>query len=205
MEGGGFAAARPSIVRKEIGGALAWNRGHLPFKCTMWLRPYWLVQGCILKFKNQIISFSADNHTFRDDVLLSRNFDYRNLQSMNIFRNNITTLRAIAHVYITECDLQHMPSGSHLSKTWSHNWLVCKQIYRPGLFWSYFFNSFKTCAELQNLGKELCQSARKGTIWICCGLFLYIKCIIWPTVKKRTVGSKLILICCPTAKELLSV
>ena len=32
MEGGGFAAARPSIVRKEIGGALAWNRGHLPFK-----------------------------------------------------------------------------------------------------------------------------------------------------------------------------
>ena len=34
MEGGGFAAARPSIVRKEIGGALAWNRGHLPFKTT---------------------------------------------------------------------------------------------------------------------------------------------------------------------------
>ena len=32
MEGGGFAAARPSIVRKEIGGALAWNQGHLPFK-----------------------------------------------------------------------------------------------------------------------------------------------------------------------------
>ena len=31
MEGGGFAAARSSIVRKEIGGALAWNRGHLPF------------------------------------------------------------------------------------------------------------------------------------------------------------------------------
>ena len=31
MEGGGFAAARPSIVRKEIGGALARNRGHLPF------------------------------------------------------------------------------------------------------------------------------------------------------------------------------
>ena len=30
MEGGGFAAARPAIVRKEIGGALAWNRGHLP-------------------------------------------------------------------------------------------------------------------------------------------------------------------------------
>ena len=28
---GGFAAARPSIVKKEIGGALAWNRGHLPF------------------------------------------------------------------------------------------------------------------------------------------------------------------------------
>ena len=24
--------ARPSIVRKEIGGALAWSRGHLPFK-----------------------------------------------------------------------------------------------------------------------------------------------------------------------------
>ena len=32
MEGGQFAAAQPSIVRKEIGGALAWNRGHLPFK-----------------------------------------------------------------------------------------------------------------------------------------------------------------------------
>ena len=32
MEGGGFAAARPSIVKKEIGGALALNRGHLPFK-----------------------------------------------------------------------------------------------------------------------------------------------------------------------------
>ena len=32
MEGGGCATARPSIVRKEIGGALAWNRGHLPFK-----------------------------------------------------------------------------------------------------------------------------------------------------------------------------
>ena len=32
MEGGGFAAARPSIVKKEIGGALAWNRGHLLFK-----------------------------------------------------------------------------------------------------------------------------------------------------------------------------
>ena len=31
---GGLAAARPSIVRKEIGGALAWNRGHLPFKVT---------------------------------------------------------------------------------------------------------------------------------------------------------------------------
>ena len=30
---GGFAAARRSIVKKEIGGALAWNRGHLPFKC----------------------------------------------------------------------------------------------------------------------------------------------------------------------------
>ena len=29
MEGGGFAAAQPSIVRKESGGALAWNRGHL--------------------------------------------------------------------------------------------------------------------------------------------------------------------------------
>ena len=27
-----FAAARPSIVRKESGGALAWNRDHLPFK-----------------------------------------------------------------------------------------------------------------------------------------------------------------------------
>ena len=26
MDEGGFAAARPSIVRKEIGGALAWNR-----------------------------------------------------------------------------------------------------------------------------------------------------------------------------------
>ena len=38
MEGGGFAAARPSIVKKEIGGALAWNRGHLPFndpRCTI--------------------------------------------------------------------------------------------------------------------------------------------------------------------------
>ena len=32
MEGGGFAAAWPSIVKKEIGGALAWNQGHLPFK-----------------------------------------------------------------------------------------------------------------------------------------------------------------------------
>ena len=32
MEGGEFAAARPSIVKKEIGGALAWNLGHLPFK-----------------------------------------------------------------------------------------------------------------------------------------------------------------------------
>ena len=31
MEGGGFATARPAIVKKEIGGALAWNRGHLPF------------------------------------------------------------------------------------------------------------------------------------------------------------------------------
>ena len=31
MERGGFAAARPSIVRTEIGGTLAWNRGHLPF------------------------------------------------------------------------------------------------------------------------------------------------------------------------------
>ena len=29
---GGFAAARPSILGKESGGALAWNRGHLPFK-----------------------------------------------------------------------------------------------------------------------------------------------------------------------------
>ena len=29
---GWFAAARPSIVKKEIAGALAWNRGHLPFK-----------------------------------------------------------------------------------------------------------------------------------------------------------------------------
>ena len=29
---GGFVAARPSIVRNKIGGALAWNRGHLPFK-----------------------------------------------------------------------------------------------------------------------------------------------------------------------------
>ena len=34
MEGGGFAAARPSIVRKESGGALAWNQGHLPFKVS---------------------------------------------------------------------------------------------------------------------------------------------------------------------------
>ena len=34
MEWGGFAAARLSIVRKEIGGALAWNRGHLPFKVS---------------------------------------------------------------------------------------------------------------------------------------------------------------------------
>ena len=32
MEGGGFAAAWPSIVRKESDDALAWNRGHLPFK-----------------------------------------------------------------------------------------------------------------------------------------------------------------------------
>ena len=31
MEGGGLAAARPAIVRKEIGGALASNRGHLSF------------------------------------------------------------------------------------------------------------------------------------------------------------------------------
>ena len=31
MEGGGFAAVRPSIVKIEIGGALAWNLGHLPF------------------------------------------------------------------------------------------------------------------------------------------------------------------------------
>ena len=37
MEGGGFAAARPSIVKKEIGGALAWNRGHLPFKSGLLL------------------------------------------------------------------------------------------------------------------------------------------------------------------------
>ena len=29
---GGYAAARPSIVWKEIGGTLAWNLGHLPFK-----------------------------------------------------------------------------------------------------------------------------------------------------------------------------
>ena len=28
----GFAAARHSIVKKEIDGALAWNRGHMPFK-----------------------------------------------------------------------------------------------------------------------------------------------------------------------------
>ena len=34
MEGGEFAAARPSIVKKEIGGALAWNRGHLPFNAS---------------------------------------------------------------------------------------------------------------------------------------------------------------------------
>ena len=32
MEGGGFAAAWPSLVKKEICGDLAWNRGHLPFK-----------------------------------------------------------------------------------------------------------------------------------------------------------------------------
>ena len=36
MEGGGFAAVRPAIVRKEIGGALAWNRGHLPFNASEW-------------------------------------------------------------------------------------------------------------------------------------------------------------------------
>ena len=35
MEGGGIAAARPSIVRKESGGALAWNRGHMPFKVSL--------------------------------------------------------------------------------------------------------------------------------------------------------------------------
>ena len=29
---GGLAAARPSIFRKESGGALAWNRDHLLFK-----------------------------------------------------------------------------------------------------------------------------------------------------------------------------
>ena len=32
MEVGGFAAVQPSIVKKEIGGALAWSRGHLSFK-----------------------------------------------------------------------------------------------------------------------------------------------------------------------------
>ena len=34
MEGGEFAAAWPSIVKKEIGGTLAWNQGYLPFKYT---------------------------------------------------------------------------------------------------------------------------------------------------------------------------
>ena len=49
MEGGGFAAARPSIVRKEIGGALNWNRGHLPFNHkqltdTQFLQSPWRTQ-----------------------------------------------------------------------------------------------------------------------------------------------------------------
>ena len=37
MEGGGFAATQPSIVKNEIGGALAWNRGHLPFNMLLWV------------------------------------------------------------------------------------------------------------------------------------------------------------------------
>ena len=35
----GFAAAQPSIVRKEIDGALAWNRGHLPFNLCIYSQP----------------------------------------------------------------------------------------------------------------------------------------------------------------------
>ena len=34
MEG---AAARPAIVRKESGGTLAWNWGHLPFNTVLGL------------------------------------------------------------------------------------------------------------------------------------------------------------------------
>ena len=45
MEGGGFAAARPSIVRKEIGGALAWNRGLLPFKIQDNVADFKIKQG----------------------------------------------------------------------------------------------------------------------------------------------------------------
>ena len=30
MDEGGLAATRPSIVEKESGGALTWNRDHLP-------------------------------------------------------------------------------------------------------------------------------------------------------------------------------
>ena len=34
---GGFAAARPAIVRKE-GGSVAWNQSHMPFK-MWWYQP----------------------------------------------------------------------------------------------------------------------------------------------------------------------
>ena len=52
MEGDGFADARPSIIRKESGGALAWNRGHLPFMNS--LSTY--INGRILTSISQLYS-----------------------------------------------------------------------------------------------------------------------------------------------------
>ena len=60
-KGVGFAAARPSIIRKESGGALAWNQGHLPLTFMLW---QCLSKHCFFCWKHLAIWSSATGRKY---------------------------------------------------------------------------------------------------------------------------------------------